>query len=359
MVRAMISPAWKGIALAAAIALPASAAPVELVLAPGGGFDVDYFFSTGQSTTGRDELSGHILAELVLDDADRPTTFFLTGGRIAHADSTIEILLNTSFLGNTKVQTIVQGTASLPQTQAGSGVVDPDTGVIANFGHRLITNEGTLTTRYLLGNTILDQSTRNLATQPDNSPLVGTTTLIPTLLAETGWWKRCHIQLVHVRDEGRSAPVSGVPGVPTGTTYTVYEQGGFTANGEALFPGDDFIAWSDSTRGTTPRDLDDLDPSSGQPLLVMYALDAAPGPWQVPVEFRPASSEILLHLPATGLRAPVKWEYWTGTATDSWQPLAGTPQSGGITPFGSAGTLTLPLPPGTRGFVRASVPTPN
>jgi hypothetical protein len=359
MVRAMISPGWKGIAIASLLTIPAPAAPVHLTLEPGAGFDVDYAFNTGQATTGRDDLSGHILADLVLDDADRPTTFFLTGGRIAHADSTVEILLNTSFLGNTKVQTIVQGTASLPQTQAGSGVVDPDTGIIANFGHRLITNEGTLTTRYLLGTTVLDQSTRNLATQPDNSPLVGTTTITPTLLAESGWWKRCHIEMVHYRDEGRSAPVSGVPGVPTGTTYLIYEEGGFTAIGEALFPGDDFTTWAQSTRGILPRALDDRDPASGQPLLVMYALAAGPGPWQVPVEFRTSTSEILLHLPATGLLAPVKWEFWSGNPSDSWQPLAGTPQPGGITPFGSAGTTTVPLPPGTRGFVRASVPTPN
>lgn len=359
MVRAMISPGWKGIALAGLLAVPAPAAPVQLVLEPGGGFDVDYAFSTGQATTGRDDLSGHILADLALDDSDRPVSFFLTGGRIAHADSTVEILLNTSFLGNTKVQTVVQGTASLPQTQAGSGIVDPDTGEIANFGHRLITNEGTVTTRYLLGTTVLDQSTRNLATQPDNTPLVGSTTLIPTLLAETGWWKRCHIELVHVRDEGRTAPVSGVPGVPVGTTYLIHEEGGFTANGEAIFPGDDFANWASLHRGVTPRSLDDRDPASGQPLLVMYALAAGSGPWQVPVEFRPATGEVLLHLPPTGLLAPVKWEYCSGAATASWQPLAGTPQPGGITPAGSAGTATLPLPPGTRGFIRASVPPPN
>ena len=359
MVCAMFPPGWKGIALAGLLALPAPAAPVQLTLEPGAGFDVDYAFSTGQATSGRDDLSGHILADLLLDDADRPTTFFLTGGRIAHADSTVELLLPTSIPGTAKVQTIVQGTASLPQTESGSGIVDPDSGVIANYGHRLISNEGTVTTRYLIGTTVVDQSTRDLATQPDNTPLVGTTTLIPTLLAETGWWKRCNIALVHFRDEGRTAPVSGVPGVPPGTTYLVHEEGGFTANGEALFPGDDFANWASLHRGVTPRSLDDRDPASGQPLLVMYALAAGPGPWQVPVEFRPGTGEVLLHLPPTGLLAPVKWEFWSGNPTDSWQPLAGTPHPGGITPAGSSGTVTLPLPPGTRGFIRASVPLPN
>lgn len=355
----MTSPGRQVIALAGLLAIPAPAAPVQLILGPGAGFDVDYAFSTGQATTGRDDLSGHILADLALDESDRPVSFFLTGGRIAHADSTVELFLPTSVPGTAKVQTVVQGTASLPQTQAGSGVVDPDTGIIDNFGHRLISNEGSVTTRYLIGTTVVDQSTRDLATQPDSSPLVGTTTLVPTLLAETGWWKRCHVELVHFRDEGRVAPVSGVPGVPPGTTYLVHEEGGFSAHGEALFPGDDFANWASLNRGVTPRSLDDRDPASGQPLLVMYALGAGPGPWQVPVEFRPAAGEVLLHLPPTGLPAPVKWEYWSGNATAPWQPLAGTPQPGGVTPAGSAGTTTVPLPPGSRGFIRASVPSPD
>jgi hypothetical protein len=343
-----------GVLLGLGVSMPMAQAgvPVRMNLEAGGGFDVLYAFSTGQSTVGRDDLSGHILADVDIDAAGRVSRFAFTGGRVAHADTTLEILLNTSFLGTAKVRISLANVVTQPMTNGGQGVVVPVSGALDNADHRMISNEGTITTRYLLGNTIVMQETRNLATQPDNSPLVGGSTVTATLLEETGFWKRYGLSLQHTRDVVRTQVVSGVPNLPAGTTLDIYEVSGFAASGEVVVPGDGFVAWASAFRNVGDADFQTRDPLTGHPLLVMYALGAGSGPWTLPVVPDPASQTLKIQCPVP-LRAPLVWEHSITLAPDAWQALAG-----GRIEQGVEGEQVISLPTAERIFLRASVPVP-
>jgi hypothetical protein len=327
--------------------------PLRLDLTPGGGFDVNYAFSTGHATNGRDVLSGHMLGTIEINPAGEVISLALTGGRIAHQNTVLTIPLSTSFFGIvTKVTISLEGVVSRIVTNRGPGYVDQTSGNLFNPDHRMISNEGTITTRYLVGTVLLDQETRNLATQPDDTPLVGTSTVAATLLGQTGLWKRYRIDFHHVRNEVRTQPVSGIPTLPTGTTLTIQEEGEFSASGEVLIPGEDFVAWAATSRGVSVGGFDQLDPQTGQPLLVMYALGADEGAWTLPVILDAGSGHLRMQLPDS-LRAPVVWEYSASLAPGSWQALAG-----GRLEQGTQGEQVIPLPPGGRAFVRAYVPVP-
>lgn len=158
-----------------------AAEPVELTLTPGGGFDVTYSLSTGQSTNGRDDLSGRILADVRVNECGHVGWFKMSGGRIVHSDGTLDLALS-SFV---HVLFITQGVASLPLTEVGGGGVNGSTGIASNSGHRMISNEGLAKTRYVVFGSTAGEEVRDLAVQPDNTPLVGTTTLTATVLAST------------------------------------------------------------------------------------------------------------------------------------------------------------------------------
>jgi len=107
--------------------------------------------STGQSTTGRDDLSGTIKADVRINPSNEITRFIMTGGRVAHADETLDLTIGPTLFGTARVLFITQGVASLPLTDSGTGDVVPPTGTVANDGHRMISNEGLATTRYMIG----------------------------------------------------------------------------------------------------------------------------------------------------------------------------------------------------------------
>lgn len=160
---------------------PLVASPVELTLAAGGGFDVTYSLSTGQSTNGRDGLSGRILVDLRVTELDGVSWFRMSGGRIAHSDGTLDLAVS-SFV---HVLFITQGVASMSLTEEGGGWVNWTTGIASISGHRMISNEGLAKTRYVVFGSTAGEEVRDLAVQPDNTPLVGTTTLTATVLAST------------------------------------------------------------------------------------------------------------------------------------------------------------------------------
>lgn len=70
--------------IAGVLTLRLGATPVELTLAAGRRFDVTYALSIGQTTNGRDDLSGRILADVRVTEFDGVSGFKMTGGRIAH-----------------------------------------------------------------------------------------------------------------------------------------------------------------------------------------------------------------------------------------------------------------------------------
>jgi hypothetical protein len=326
--------------------------PVRLDLAPGGGFDVRYEFSTGQYSDGRDALSGHILADVDINATGVVTRCQLTGGRVAHENTTLEILLNTSFLGIAKVRITTTDVVTQPLTNRGPGNVDPITGALNNTEHRMISNEGTILTRYSVGNTTVLQETRNLATQPDDTPLVGNSTVTAVLLAETSYWKRYRIDFHHTRDVVRTQSVTGVPIIPAGTTLNISEDGEFSASGEVVVPGDGFVTWAATFRHVADVDFETRDPVTGQPLLVMYALGAGAGPWTLPMDLDPASATMRIQCPLP-LRAAVVWEYSAGLAPNAWQTLPGGRMEPGL-----EGEQVILLPSSDRLFLRAYVPVP-
>jgi hypothetical protein len=341
---------------ASVLTMPLGAVPVELTLDSGGGFEVTYSLSTGQVTSGRDDLSGNILADLQLNGQGQVTRFVMTGGRVEHEDETLDLLIGSTPFGETRAIFITQGVASLPASGEAAGFVDPLSGLISNADHRLISNEGTAITRYAIGGsmsylTVVEQE-RDLAVNPDQTSLTGSTVLTATEVQSGGWWKRVRIDLTHERDVTRTFPVGTNPLVPEGTNYSVRENGSFTASGEGDFPGDDFANWAATYRNITPTGLADLDPATGQPLLVMYALGAGAGGWSLPLVVEPDQPRAVMEL-RSATKAPVKWEFSHDLSAGGWSPLPG-----GLIPQGSTGDQVLELPSGGRIFLRAHVPAP-
>ena len=291
-----------------------------------------------------------------MNQAGQITRFVMTGGRVAHADATLDLLISSSPFGATRAIFITRGVASLPTSEEGSGFVDPISGLISTAGHRLISNEGIATTRYVIGGSAsyltLVEQVRDLAANPDPTSLSGSTVLTTTGLQSGGWWKRVRIDLSHDRDVTRTFPVAVNPLVPDGTTYSVREDGGFTASGEGVFPGDDFVSWAESQRMVSPTTFGDRDPATGQPLLVMYALGAGAGGWSLPVVVEPGLSRAVVKL-TSATHAPVQWEFSPDVGDGRWSPVPG-----GLIPVGASGDWILNLPSGAAGFLRAYVPLP-
>ncbi|OYV04307.1 MAG: hypothetical protein CFE26_17600 [Verrucomicrobiales bacterium VVV1] len=298
-------------------------------------------------------IGGTILADVRLTaGTDNKVEWFkMTGGRISQSNT--DATVNGGFNGTARI--ITSGVAGTPRTDSTGGAVTVATGVSSNIGHYNDLNEGTITIRHTPFAGTMTESITNLALTPESVARVGTTILTtstPTASPNaTTWWKRRRITLSHTQDVTETT-ISGT------VSYSIRKQGSFSAIGEAVFPGDGFVSWAQANRGARPLELTDRDPLTGQPLLVMYAFRAGAGNWQVPVTFLPGTSQVRLQLPTNGLLAPVKWEYWSGNSPVSWAPIAGTPQAGGITPLGASGTLTIAIPAGRRGFIRASVPAP-
>lgn len=146
--------------------------------------------------------------------------------------------------------------------------------------------------------------------------------------------------------------MTGTTLVPPGTTYTVHENGSFTASGEGVFPGDDFVIWAQDYRNVTSANLADLDPATGQPLLVLYALGGGSDGWALPVVIEPTLSRAVVQLPSA-TKAPVQWEFSPDLGEGTWLPLPG-----GLIPAGATGDQILAMPSGSAGFLRAHVPVP-
>jgi hypothetical protein len=312
---------------------------------------VRYSFSTGQFTTDRDALAGYMLADVRFEPDGQVGYFTFTGGRITHADTSPQIVIFPSPLYAVKL--ITRDLATWPITTSGTGNVDLFTGVIDNTGHRLISNEGTITTQYVYGGSVISQSTQYLAVQPDNAPLPGTTTLSAKLVEESGWWRRFQVSFHHYRSTSNTQLVSGMPGMPPGATYTVQQEGSFDANGTCTVPGNDFVTWAENMRGMTPTDFQDKDTASGQPLLLEYAFGAGSGSWRLPIDFEPAMSRAVVHLTAQ-TRAPIQWEYSPNLAHGSWSIIPDAE-----IPAGSIGDRVISIPALPRGFVRALVKVPG
>lgn len=342
------------LAAAALMASLCPATPVTLTIQPGGVINTTYTIGFSSNfPAAASTIGGSIQADVRLTAGtdNKVERFRMTGGRITQSNT--DATVKAGFNGTARV--ITAGVAGVPRTDTTGGAVTVASGIISNVGHFYDMNEGTITIRYTPLFGTMSESITNLALTPEPVARVGTSTLTTSTPiaspSSTTWWKRRKITLSHTQDVTQTT-VSGA------VSYSIRQQGSYSAIGEAVFPGDGFVSWSQTNRGVRPLELTDRDPRTGQPLLVMYAFRAGTGNWQVPVTFLPSTSKVRLQLPANGLLAPVKWEYWSGNTPVSWVPLAGTPQAGGITPLNASGTLTLNIPAGRKGFIRASVPAP-
>ena len=292
-------------------------------------------------------MSGTIAAELDLAGGT-PDRLLFTGGRIELTDEDMTV----RNVAEGDVEILTRDVAAVLRSQSGAGAVTGDT--LANAGHSLVYQEGTITTRYVLdlmfvGRVVVGEDVRDLSKDPDTTPLVGTTTITATPLEEGPLLSRYRIELHHTRDETRSQPVSQeITSLTGATALLIREAGSFRATGEMLAPSDSFVSWAVSTRGVVPDSLESLDPATGQPLAVLYALDAPPGPWTPPVTLDPVAGEIHLALPATGSRAAIRCDHSATLEAGSWSPVVSPVFPDGVLPVGGSGPLALPLPAGSR-----------
>lgn len=329
--------AWGGIA---------QATPLSLVIDPGGAFDVDYTLSTGQSTSATLQISGDLAAEVEIS-AGAISQFRFTGGNVAYSDTNSDVIIS-AFPISSKVRILTRSIISSATSNAAAGAIDPITGIISNNGHKLVQDRGKVTTRYYVGNNLLQEEIRDLAAQPDSNPMVGVTTVTASLLTALPHKATWKIQFEHGRDESRQQ--SSAYG-----TLTIEENGGFTASGEITVPGDDFEIWAVANRGQKPLTLEDFHAATGQPLVMLYAFDATTGPWSPPVVFDSGAGTMTITFPAGGLKAPVRLEHSPTLAAGSWATLEMDDSSPSIFAAGQAGTVTLDLPAGGAGFVRLAL----
>jgi hypothetical protein len=325
------------------------ATPVPLIISPGGAFDVNYQLSSGQSTspihllitgdfTGDAEFTAGVISK-----------FRFLGGNIAYSDNTSEAILST-FPVVAKVRIETRNVISALTSDASAGSINALTGIITNSGHFLQQNRGTIFTRHIVAGFTVQQELRDLATRPDTNPLVGVTTVTSTLLQNLPYKARYRIDFNHTRDEARTEPAEVING-----TVNITEVGSFSATGEVTVPSQAFAQWAAVNQGQTPSTLSDLHLVTGQPLVLLYAFDASTGPWSPPVRFSPGNGIVLLDLPLSGLKAPVRLEFSSSLTSGQWLPLTKNSNSPSVFNIGEAGTVTMNLPPGESGFVRLSL----
>ncbi len=326
-----------------------ASSPVPLTINPGGAFTVNYQLSTGQATgpvvvqitgdlTGEVEFSGGILSQ-----------FRFLGGNVAYSDATSEVTMST-FPVTAKVRIEARNIISSLTSNSSAGSIDPETGVIGNNGHFLQQNRGTIRTRYLVAGTTVQQELRDLATQPDNNPLVGVTTVTSSVLADLGYKTRYQINLSHSRDESRTQPAEVVNG-----TVNITEVGSFSATGEVTEPGATFVQWAEAEFGQTPATLADRLAGTGQPLVLLYAFEAGDRAWSPPVVFDPPAGTVRIDLPANGLKAPVRLEYSDSLGGGQWVTLTKSNGTPSLFSVGESGPALLNLPAVGAGFVRLSL----
>ncbi len=249
-----------------------------------------------------------------------------------------------------KVKLLTRNIVSSTTSNSSAGAINTTTGVISNSGHRLIQNRGTVTTRYMVGNTVAQEDIRNLGQEPDSNPLVGVTTVTSTLLQDLGYKARHRINFIHTRNETRTQPAKVVSG-----TVNITEEGGFSATGEVIVPGETYASWALTERGQTPVAFTDIHAATGQPLVLLYAFNSASGPWSPPVSFNPVNGSLQLELPPAGLRAPVRLEFSTSLANGQWLPLTRNNNTPSVFGSGESGPVTVVMPTGHSGFIRLAL----
>jgi hypothetical protein len=323
----------------------AQAAPVPLAINSGGSFEGSYQLSTGPSTAATLQITGNLTGDIEMTDGVISKFRFL-GGNVAYSDTTSNIVIST-FPVVARVRLLTRGIVSSATGNSSAGAINPITGVISNNGHQLIQDRGTVTTRYMVGNTVIQEEIRDLAQKPDANPLVGTTTVTSSLLENRNYKARYRIDFTHTRDEARTQPAEVVNG-----TLRITEEGSFSASGEIWMPGQTFTSWALNQRGQTPLSLNDLCATSGQPLILLYAFDATAGAWTPPVTFDQPSGLLRIDLPASGLKAPVRLEFSSTLTGGAWQPLTRAGNMPSIFNIAEFGSVTVDLPPGQAGFVR-------
>jgi len=326
-------------------AIPAESTPVTLEIAPGGKFDVAYQLSTGPSTAAVVNISGNLSVDLQVTDGAISRLLF-SGGNVAYSDTTLNMVVST-FPVTATVRILTRGVVASLSSNSSAGAIDPPTGIISNIGHRLIQDRGTVTTRYIAGGLTLQEDIRNLAAEPDSSPLVGVTTVTGTLLQNLGYKAFYQINFSHTRDETRVQPAEIIDG-----TVSIREVGGFTASKQAWLPGQAFVTWAMANYNQRPDQLTDLSTATGQPLVLLYAFAATGGPWSPPLTFDTTNRLVRLDLPASGLQAPVRVEFSANLNDGQWVPLTRTNNALSVFSVGESGPMMMNLPEGEKGFIR-------
>ncbi len=325
------------------------AAPVPLVVSPGGVFVVNYQLSTGQSTGPKNiQITGDFSGDVQFTNGVISKFTFL-GGNVAYSDTTAEVSVST-FPIVAKVRIEARNIVSALTSNSSAGAINATSGELTNSGHFLLQNRGTIDTRYIVAGITVDQEVRDLATRPDNNPLVGVTTVTSTLLQDLLYKARYRIDFSHTRNESRTQPAEVVNG-----TLNITEVGQFSATGEVTVPGQAFATWATTERGQTPFSLADIHTATGQPLVMLYAFNATSGPWTPPISFNATTNSIRLDLPPTGLNAPVKLEYSPTLAQGQWQTLMRNSTTPSVFTPGESGPITMSIPAGVKGFVRLSL----
>lgn len=124
------------------------AAPLTLTIKPGGKFDVFYRLITGQAVAAVLNISGNLAADLEWS-AGGISRFRFNGANVAYSDTTSDMVITT--FPSTKVRLLTRSVVSSVASDAGAGALNSGTGVLANSGHFLRQDRGTVTTRYMVG----------------------------------------------------------------------------------------------------------------------------------------------------------------------------------------------------------------
>ena len=324
-------------------------APVPLTINSGGAFTVNYQLSSGQSTGPTAiQITGNLTGDVEFTGGTISKFKFL-GGNIAYSDTNSEAILLT-FPAVAKVRIETRNIVSSMTSDSSAGAISSATGVLTNSGHFIQQNRGTIFTRKIVGGATVQSELRDLATRPDTNPLVGVTTVTSSLLQDLGYKARHRIDFIHTRNETRTEPAEVING-----TVNITEVGSFSATGEVTVPGETFASWALAERGQTPVAFTDIHAATGQPLVLLYAFNAASGPWSPPVSFDPGNGSLQLVLPPAGLRAPVRLEFSTSLANGQWLPLTRNNNTPSVFGTGESGPVTGVMPPGYSGFIRLAL----
>ncbi|MDQ8189323.1 hypothetical protein [Roseibacillus persicicus] len=315
--------------------LPVWAAPVELLVVPGGVGISTYATDSGYAEI-EQAFGGNLRADITIDPlSGEPTSFFYQDGcHLTYSGGSSNYVPNDPAALDS-FELIFDGLSSDLSTNEAGGGVEPGTGQLEQEHHSIRLKSGTLTVNYFYAGTLILEHTVDYAEEPLSGETRGTTSVKAILLEAGVVSDRYEVTLEH--DSTAETFITDP------FEMTISDLGGFEAVGEVMVPSAGLVQWVTDSGAPVPRDASDK--LGAVPVGILYALGLSVGVREVPWILEPHLGKVALSLQSTGTRSDLFVE--SSSDLQHWNQT--------LVAAGSAGSFAIELPEGDS-FVRLALP---